>query len=532
MDPIGTTASLITIGEIVKEVKEFCGKVKCAPKEFERYVDYLELIHQPREIVERCNAALEIVRKEARDLLDNYEHVKRQRSNQIWMRFRILWDWCKFVINEDTIKSLIQAVEHAKSTLYLALDATILARTVSGHQGIQTCIQDLMKQMAAQSEVLNQVHKASQLVRNCDRLYVPAQEADSTTGVETCSLSSTTRGKRIAQTFNKSVERIKVAVTTPKKKRNGKHKTKSVKGETVGTAHDSRSDAVPNEPDPNSLSHLLEEEDESGAPVEWRPDNHEEGGFIIFNGDQCDLIVDLESNAFGLSATTDGTSAVELETEGDIANTNYAPPLVEDFEDELDVNENYALVNTDVRWLVVIYVQPTVEDIEDEIDENYLPLDPDLPSVLEPVSSGGSSPPSIELEIPQADLEPAAPSQEGVYGGPRDHINPGQENVERKGRLQERWHGEDLGRDLGSRAQNGCRYDPDAWGSSLQRLGGRFLECLDTLHREGSNQPGARGFFREADSEAWVPVPRPSLLESILLPPILNAALYYKIFNS
>ncbi|CZR53403.1 uncharacterized protein PAC_03281 [Phialocephala subalpina] len=558
MDPIGTPASLITIWGTVQDMKKFHDKVKCAPKDswlMPHPVNMQSVIASlprrsntagqdddpPREIVERCNAALEIIRKEAKDLLDNYEDVKMERSKQIWTRFRILWDRCKFVIDEDTIKALIQAVEYAKSTLYLALDAIILARTVSGHQGIQTCIQDLVKQMTAQAEVLDQIHRASQIIQKCDQLHVPAPEADSIAETETCSLSSTNRGKRIAQTFRKNVvERVKVAVTIPNRKRNGQHKTKSAKRKTVETTHVARLDILPNGPDLDSFSHLPEEDDELGDGTEWPPDDHEEGGFnIMFNGDQCELvIIDSESDAFEFNATTDRASTDQHQTAAElIANTKYVQPSVEDIEDEFNMNGNNAVVNADACWLVVNYVQPSVEEnFEDELDinENYLPLDRDLPWVLEEhvesPSVGASSPPNVELEIPQADREQATSSRERDFGGPHDHRD--QENADwrglgnLKGRLRDlgtasgsflREHGEDLGRNIESWAQNGCQYDPDSCGSSLQTWGGRFLEHVlpqwlppvlpVPLQTEEDYQPCSRGFFFQPDLKAWVSVP-------------------------
>jgi hypothetical protein len=64
---------------------------------------------------------IETIRKEAEGILDRYGRLKKQsyrsRKVRVWKWFRLNMTAYKFVLDDQDIQHLIEAVEHAKSCL-------------------------------------------------------------------------------------------------------------------------------------------------------------------------------------------------------------------------------------------------------------------------------------------------------------------------------------------------------------------------------------------------------------------------------
>lgn len=185
---LGAGASAVTMGEFAVKIKWFGSKVKCAPEDWERYwkgleglahiqaviIDVIKQIESPSNLsvnvngrseglLDFCNANLDIVRSDAQDLLKKFDLMKYPKTKKFKTFLQKLRGRYLFVLKNEYIRDLIQGVEHAKSSLQVALAAAILSRTNSGHRETQVAIQGVKDQMNKQSKVLDKLRKDSQL---------------------------------------------------------------------------------------------------------------------------------------------------------------------------------------------------------------------------------------------------------------------------------------------------------------------------------------------------------------------------------
>ncbi|KAJ3547984.1 hypothetical protein NM208_g1218 [Fusarium decemcellulare] len=156
---LGATSSIITIWDVVRRAKKLCSKAKNAPAAWKRYSEELEsLAHvqtvlasmiqtspcisrqtiqiegKNKSLVAFVNERLEIVRKEAANILDQHSELKKKSSTS--EKLKLIFQKYKFALAEDDIRDLIQAAEHAKSSLQSALCLVHLETLGSWYGGL------------------------------------------------------------------------------------------------------------------------------------------------------------------------------------------------------------------------------------------------------------------------------------------------------------------------------------------------------------------------------------------------------------
>ena len=79
----------------------------------------IQIEGKSQSLVAFVNERLETVRKEAENILDQYRGLEKKSSTS--KKFMLIFQKYKFVLAEQDIRDLIQAAEHAKSSLQSAL---------------------------------------------------------------------------------------------------------------------------------------------------------------------------------------------------------------------------------------------------------------------------------------------------------------------------------------------------------------------------------------------------------------------------
>ncbi|RSL49486.1 hypothetical protein CEP54_012411 [Fusarium duplospermum] len=183
---LGVTSSVITIWDVANRAKKLYDKAKDAPDSWKRYSEELEsLAHiqtvlasmkpcisslmiqvegKSQTLVAFVNERLETVRKEAANILDQYRGLEEKSSTSD--RLMLLFQKYKFALAEQDIRDLIQAAEHAKSSLQSALCLVHLETLGSWQQQTRQdfqVIHDNMRKQAEALQMLENVKKLSQI---------------------------------------------------------------------------------------------------------------------------------------------------------------------------------------------------------------------------------------------------------------------------------------------------------------------------------------------------------------------------------
>ncbi|RTE82744.1 hypothetical protein BHE90_002711 [Fusarium euwallaceae] len=183
---LGATSSIITIWDVANRAKKLCSKAKNAPDAWKRYSEELEsLAHvqtvlasmiqnspcissqmiqvegKSQSLVVFVNERLETVRKEAANILDQHRGLEKKSSTS--ERFRLIFQKYKFVLAEQDIRDLIQAVEHAKSSLQSALCLVHLETLGSWQQQTRQDFQVIHDNMRKQAEALQMLENSKKL---------------------------------------------------------------------------------------------------------------------------------------------------------------------------------------------------------------------------------------------------------------------------------------------------------------------------------------------------------------------------------
>ncbi|RMJ15176.1 hypothetical protein CDV36_005198 [Fusarium kuroshium] len=183
---LGVTSSLITIWDLANRAKKLCSKAKNAPDAWKRYSEELEsLAHvhtvlasmiqnspcisshmiqvegKSQSLVAFVNERLETVRKEAANILDQHRGLEKKSSTS--EKFRLIFQKYKFVLAEQDIRDLIQAVEHAKSSLQSALCLVHLETLGSWQQQTRQDFQVIHDNMRKQAEALQMLENSKKL---------------------------------------------------------------------------------------------------------------------------------------------------------------------------------------------------------------------------------------------------------------------------------------------------------------------------------------------------------------------------------
>ncbi|KAL2671337.1 hypothetical protein Neosp_013919 [[Neocosmospora] mangrovei] len=188
-EALGVTSSIITIWDVVNRAKKLYGKAKNAPDAWKRYSEELEsLAHvqtvlasmiqnspwisnqmiqiegKSQSLVAFVNERLETVRKEAANILDQYRGLEEKPSTS--ERLKQIFQTWKFALADQDIRDLIQAAEHAKSSLQSALCLVHLETLDSWQQETRQdfqVIHDNMRKQAKALQVLENSKKLSQI---------------------------------------------------------------------------------------------------------------------------------------------------------------------------------------------------------------------------------------------------------------------------------------------------------------------------------------------------------------------------------
>ncbi|WAO96231.1 Hypothetical protein NCS54_01389800 [Fusarium falciforme] len=193
MEFVGVVASGITIWDLVVRAKHFCDKVKCAPDKWIRYCQELEnLAHvqvvlndmvntsdaikrrkieveggEPEFLVKFMADRIETIRKEAEGILDRYDRLKKQshrsRKARVWKWFGLNMTAYKFVLDDQDIHHLIEAVEHAKTCLQSLLCLLHLESLDYWQQQTQNDLRSIHGNMRKHAEALETLHKDKNL---------------------------------------------------------------------------------------------------------------------------------------------------------------------------------------------------------------------------------------------------------------------------------------------------------------------------------------------------------------------------------
>ncbi|RSM18649.1 hypothetical protein CDV31_002578 [Fusarium ambrosium] len=183
---LGATSSIITIWDVAKRAKKLYGKAKDAPDSWKRYSEELErLAHvqtvlasmiqnspclcsqmiqvegKSQSLVSFVNERLETVRKEAANILDQYRGLKEKSSTS--KKVMQLFTKYKFALAEQDIQDLIQAAEHAKSSLQSALCLMHLETLGSWQQQTRQDFQVIHDNMRRQAEALQMLENSKKL---------------------------------------------------------------------------------------------------------------------------------------------------------------------------------------------------------------------------------------------------------------------------------------------------------------------------------------------------------------------------------
>ncbi|KAK2477058.1 hypothetical protein H9L39_12282 [Fusarium oxysporum f. sp. albedinis] len=194
MEALGTASAIITIWDLVGKARRMHGQIKAAPGAWKLYCDDLEsLAHvqivvkdmiqntprmtipiievregESQNLMTFLNNNLGTVRKQATNILDQHDlATNRSISGKRfleWLKFKKAS--YMFVLDEQEIKSLREAVESAKSTLQLALQLLFTSKFFSGEQRMQDelrNIHDSMKRQAVGLEAIEKNRKLSQI---------------------------------------------------------------------------------------------------------------------------------------------------------------------------------------------------------------------------------------------------------------------------------------------------------------------------------------------------------------------------------
>ncbi|PNP84307.1 hypothetical protein FNYG_02332 [Fusarium nygamai] len=159
-EALGTASAIITIWDLVGKAREMHSQIKAAPGVWKLYCDDLEsLAHvqvviqdmiqstprmaipdiqvrggQSENLVTFLNNNLETVRKQATNILDQHDLATNRSTTAKkffeWLRF--MKKSYMFILDEQEIRSLREAVESAKSTLQLALQLLFTNKFFSG----------------------------------------------------------------------------------------------------------------------------------------------------------------------------------------------------------------------------------------------------------------------------------------------------------------------------------------------------------------------------------------------------------------
>lgn len=92
----------------------------------------VEINGQHQGIVEFSNGKLALVREEANTILNKYKQLKHNKIYRLREWVSKFQDSFRFTLEDDLIQSLIQAIEHAKSTLQSVICLAHLATSDAG----------------------------------------------------------------------------------------------------------------------------------------------------------------------------------------------------------------------------------------------------------------------------------------------------------------------------------------------------------------------------------------------------------------
>ncbi|KAL2847218.1 hypothetical protein BJY01DRAFT_246871 [Aspergillus pseudoustus] len=197
-DPLRTTASVLTILDVVKKVIDTGKEIKNAPMSWQRYCEELEIVGhvqsvlkdvfdkadadrvrkleieingQRESLVAFINGRLTRIKEQADDVLRAMGEAQPEKKGS-WTRFtgrvKRTADSIQFFLEEEQIAHLLRSVEYTKSTLELALciaQLRLAGSTGSLHQEVGIVLQGLKDEMVKQSNELDKLHhKSSQHV--------------------------------------------------------------------------------------------------------------------------------------------------------------------------------------------------------------------------------------------------------------------------------------------------------------------------------------------------------------------------------
>ncbi|KAI6752517.1 hypothetical protein HG530_013886 [Fusarium avenaceum] len=181
----GIISSTLTIGDVVCKLRECRKRMKAAPALWEKYCDKLErLAHaqsvlldiqscqdhvineaKSRELASLAAEEIEIIKKQAGNILGAYDKLVSSERKRIWDWFRVKRGTLKFVVTEQHLEGLIDSAQKAKMSLQSAICLMQLEALNSGQMQTQHAFQIIHDSMREHAEALKRINRDNKLSR-------------------------------------------------------------------------------------------------------------------------------------------------------------------------------------------------------------------------------------------------------------------------------------------------------------------------------------------------------------------------------
>ncbi|KAK3369221.1 hypothetical protein B0T24DRAFT_681251 [Lasiosphaeria ovina] len=126
MEPIGATASVLAIDDVINKLCRLIAKARSAPADWSRYYNELQTVGHISSVLN--------------DIVETHPHIRDMVIENDEQRQGFLY---------DVVQGLLQDVEHAKSSLQLALCLAHLSTTSAMHQHLIAALQSIKDEMLA-----------------------------------------------------------------------------------------------------------------------------------------------------------------------------------------------------------------------------------------------------------------------------------------------------------------------------------------------------------------------------------------------
>ncbi|KAH7329022.1 hypothetical protein B0I35DRAFT_33671 [Stachybotrys elegans] len=204
MAELGVAASVLTLWDSAVKIVHFAVSVKDAPGAWQKYCDDLRMVAWIHKIIQdkidksdessdlRCltidddgthypvvqymNNRLKVAENEASTLLKRFKLLEKQSATQpsptrlssivrFFERWRRTGKKVAFVLEQDAIEHLMEAIKRAREHLQLVLQLVLLEEVNSGQQESGNCLKSILKEVLESGRLLKELKEKMQHVR-------------------------------------------------------------------------------------------------------------------------------------------------------------------------------------------------------------------------------------------------------------------------------------------------------------------------------------------------------------------------------